>query len=59
MAAYGDRRFRALLARAGWVVKLQRVERIWRREWGEGPPKHGSCLKMAESELRALNPVPG
>ncbi len=29
---YGYRRITAMLHRAGWVVNVKRVERIWRRE---------------------------
>jgi len=53
---YGYRRIAALLARAGWVVNLKRVERIWRREGLKVPQKQpkkgrlwlsdGSCIRL-------------
>lgn len=36
---YGYRRIAVLLARAGWVVNLKRVRRIWRREGLKVPVK--------------------
>jgi hypothetical protein len=53
---YGYRRITALLHRAGWVVNMKRVERIWRREGLKVPyrqPKKGrlwlndgSCIRL-------------
>lgn len=53
---YGYRRIAALLHRAGWVVNVKRVERIWRREGLKVPhrqPKKGrlwlndgSCIRL-------------
>jgi putative transposase len=53
---YGYRRIAALLERAGWVVNLKRVERIWRREGLKVPQKQpkkgrlwlndGSCVRL-------------
>jgi putative transposase len=53
---YGYRRITALLRRAGWVVNLKRVERIWRREGLKVPHKQpkrgrlwltdGSCVRL-------------
>ena len=36
---YGYRRITAMLHRAGWVVNVKRVERIWRREGLKVPQK--------------------
>ena len=53
---YGYRRITAMLHRAGWVVNVKRVERIWRREGLKVPhrqPKRGrlwlnegSCIRL-------------
>jgi len=53
---YGYRRIAAMLARAGRVVNLKRVERIWRREGLKVPQKqpkkgrlwltNGSCVRL-------------
>ena len=53
---YGYRRITAMLRRAGWMVNLKRVERIWRREGLKVParqPKRsrlwlndGSCVRL-------------
>jgi len=53
---YGYRRVTAMLHRAGWVVNVKRVARIWRREGLKVPqrqPKRGrlwlndgSCLRL-------------
>ena len=46
---YGYRRITALLHRAGWVVNMKRVERIWRREGLKVPyrqPKKGRLVSV-------------
>ena len=53
---YGYRRITAMLRRAGWVVNVKRVERIWRREGLKVPQKQpkrgrlwlndGSCIRL-------------
>lgn len=53
---YGYRRITAMLHRAGWVVNVKRVERIWRREGLKVPQKQpkrgrlwlndGSCIRL-------------
>ncbi|RUM07412.1 IS3 family transposase [Rhizobium fabae] len=53
---YGYRRITAILHRAGWIVNVKRVERIWRREGLKVPskqPKRGrlwlndsSCIRL-------------
>lgn len=53
---YGYRRITVMLHRAGWVVNVKRVERIWRREGLKVPQKQpkrgrlwlndGSCIRL-------------
>ena len=53
---YGYRRITVMLRRAGWVVNVKRVERIWRREGLKVPQKQpkrgrlwlndGSCIRL-------------
>jgi putative transposase len=53
---YGYRRIAAMLERAGWVVNVKRVERIWRQEGLKVPArqpkkgrlwlKDGSCIRL-------------
>jgi putative transposase len=53
---YGYRRITALLRKAGWVVNVKRVERIWRQEGLKVPPRQpkrgrlwltdGSCIRL-------------
>ena len=55
---YGYRRITAMLHRAGWVVNVKRVERIWRREGlkvPHGQPKRGR-LWLNESSCIRLRP---
>ena len=52
---YGYRRITALLHRAGWVVNVKRVERIWRREGLKVPhrqPKKGRLWRSTASSGR-------
>lgn len=55
---YGYRRITAMLHRAGWVVNVKWVERIWRREGLKVPrrqPKRGR-LWLNESSCIRLRP---
>jgi transposase InsO family protein len=55
---YGYRRITAMLHRAGWVVNVKRVERIWRRAGLKVPhkqPKRGR-LWLNESSCIRLRP---
>jgi transposase InsO family protein len=41
---YGYRKVAALLREAGWLVNAKRVERIWKREGLEVPPRQPKRL---------------
>ena len=54
---YGYRRVWGLLAMQGWQVNMSWIERIWKREGAESPPKT-TQTQAALAERRIVHPSP-